>query len=177
MPVRFVNTTTDRVVEYATPEELAPPRKTYLTKDEKAEAERVAARRKRLLDTLRQSKRWQPTSREVTRQTERQREHARREAERRRLEAELRAEYEQRLENERAKWERGQGSDPEPEQILRDAVRADPARQTPSMGTQPSTAEVRAWAREQGYEVPTRGNVGREVWDAYQAAHTESSES
>ncbi len=35
----------------------------------------------------------------------------------------------------------------------------------------PSAAEVRAWARENGWEVPDRGRVASEVRDAYSAAH------
>ena len=32
-------------------------------------------------------------------------------------------------------------------------------------------AEVRAWAREQGYEVSDRGRVSGEIMDAYTASH------
>lgn len=35
----------------------------------------------------------------------------------------------------------------------------------------PSAAEIRAWARENGYEVPERGRVSAEVREAYAAAH------
>ncbi len=35
----------------------------------------------------------------------------------------------------------------------------------------PSAAEVRAWARENGWDVPERGRVAAEVRDAYTAAH------
>ncbi|MGY9067006.1 histone-like nucleoid-structuring protein Lsr2 [Streptomyces sp. CAS3] len=34
-----------------------------------------------------------------------------------------------------------------------------------------SAEEVRAWARENGYEVNTRGRVPREIHDAFEAAH------
>src|SRR5688572_7720336 len=34
-----------------------------------------------------------------------------------------------------------------------------------------SAAEVRAWARENGWDVPERGRVSAEVRDAYAAAH------
>lgn len=34
-----------------------------------------------------------------------------------------------------------------------------------------SPAEIRAWARENGYEVPDRGRVSAEVREAYAAAH------
>ena len=35
----------------------------------------------------------------------------------------------------------------------------------------PSAADVRAWARENGWEVPERGRVSAEVREAYSAAH------
>jgi hypothetical protein len=35
----------------------------------------------------------------------------------------------------------------------------------------PSPAEIRAWARENGCDVPDRGRVSAEVRDAYSAAH------
>jgi hypothetical protein len=35
----------------------------------------------------------------------------------------------------------------------------------------PSAAEVRAWARENGHDVPDRGRVSAEVRQAYDAAH------
>lgn len=34
-----------------------------------------------------------------------------------------------------------------------------------------SAADIRAWARENGYEVPERGRVSSEVREAYDAAH------
>ncbi|MGA8210219.1 MAG: Lsr2 family protein [Nocardioidaceae bacterium] len=34
-----------------------------------------------------------------------------------------------------------------------------------------SAAEIRAWARENGYDVPERGRVSAEVREAYAAAH------
>ena len=34
-----------------------------------------------------------------------------------------------------------------------------------------TAAEVRAWARENGYDVPERGRVSAEVREAYDAAH------
>ncbi|MFF0457814.1 Lsr2 family protein [Nocardia africana] len=42
------------------------------------------------------------------------------------------------------------------------------ARQSTN-GTQ--TARVREWARENGYEVPSRGRVHREILEAYDNAH------
>ena len=36
---------------------------------------------------------------------------------------------------------------------------------------EPTTAEVRAWASVQGIAVPARGKLGREVWEAWRAAH------
>src|SRR5690606_34809621 len=103
LPVRFENTMTGRVVEYATPEEIAPPHKVWGSREEKAVAEHEAAARRRLLDRLRRSKRWVPTDKPVTRKTLRQLEHERRERERRQIEAKLRAEYERQLEVELAK--------------------------------------------------------------------------
>ncbi|WDO11213.1 Lsr2 family protein (plasmid) [Streptomyces murinus] len=38
-------------------------------------------------------------------------------------------------------------------------------------GNSPSAEEVRAWARENGYEVSDRGRVPREIRDAFEAAH------
>lgn len=35
----------------------------------------------------------------------------------------------------------------------------------------PTAAEVRAWARENGWDVPARGRVSAEVREAYAAAH------
>lgn len=35
----------------------------------------------------------------------------------------------------------------------------------------PSAAEIRAWARENGRDVPERGRVSAEVREAYHAAH------
>ena len=34
----------------------------------------------------------------------------------------------------------------------------------------PTTREVRAWARENGFDVTERGRIRREVWDAYREA-------
>ncbi|AWK75087.1 hypothetical protein CBI38_29595 [Rhodococcus oxybenzonivorans] len=44
---------------------------------------------------------------------------------------------------------------------------------TPAEAPAPSTSEVRAWARGQGFPVPDRGRLRPEVWDAYTAAHPE----
>jgi hypothetical protein len=35
----------------------------------------------------------------------------------------------------------------------------------------PSAAEIRTWARENGYDVPERGRVSADVREAYAAAH------
>ncbi|MDW4910654.1 histone-like nucleoid-structuring protein Lsr2 [Streptomyces sp. ADMS] len=35
-------------------------------------------------------------------------------------------------------------------------------------------AEVRAWARERGMDVPCRGRLRAEVWEAWHAAHSGS---
>jgi hypothetical protein len=42
---------------------------------------------------------------------------------------------------------------------------------TAAATTGPAPAEVRAWARENGFDVPDRGRVSQEVRDAYAAAH------
>ncbi|HEX4977191.1 MAG TPA: Lsr2 family protein [Nocardioides sp.] len=42
---------------------------------------------------------------------------------------------------------------------------------TGSAADGPSAAEIRSWARENGYEVPERGRVSAEVREAYAAAH------
>lgn len=39
--------------------------------------------------------------------------------------------------------------------------------------TGPSTAEVRAWAKENDYKVTARGKIADEVYEAYRAAHAE----
>ncbi|MFL6107686.1 MAG: Lsr2 family protein [Marmoricola sp.] len=38
-------------------------------------------------------------------------------------------------------------------------------------GGGPSPADIRSWARENGFEVPDRGRVSQQVKDAYVAAH------
>lgn len=48
------------------------------------------------------------------------------------------------------------------------------AETAPDSGTEesePSTADVRAWAREVGLEVPARGRLRPEIWQAWQDAH------
>lgn len=40
----------------------------------------------------------------------------------------------------------------------------------------PTTAHVRAWARAAGLDVPDRGRLRPEVWDAYRAAHDREAE-
>jgi hypothetical protein len=37
--------------------------------------------------------------------------------------------------------------------------------------TEPTTSEVRVWARSQGLEVPAGGRLRAEIWDAYRRAH------
>jgi hypothetical protein len=39
---------------------------------------------------------------------------------------------------------------------------------------QPSTAEVRAWARATGLTIPDRGRLRPEIWNAWRAAHETS---
>lgn len=38
-------------------------------------------------------------------------------------------------------------------------------------GSGPSAADIRAWARENGWDVPERGRVSADVREAYAAAH------
>jgi hypothetical protein len=40
---------------------------------------------------------------------------------------------------------------------------------------EPSTAEVRAWARSQGLQVPKAGRLRPEIWTAYRTAHSPGS--
>src|SRR5690606_11755416 len=103
LPVRFENTMTGRVVEYATPEEIAPPHRVWGSRDETAVAEREPDARRRLWDRLRRAMRWVATDTPATRKTLRQLEHERRERERRQREAKLRGEYERQLGMELAK--------------------------------------------------------------------------
>ena len=44
-------------------------------------------------------------------------------------------------------------------------------RSAPAASSGPSAAEVREWARENGWEVPDRGRVAADVREAYDAAH------
>ena len=48
---------------------------------------------------------------------------------------------------------------------------ADPAPARPSKPTAVSAAEVRAWAKENGLDVPARGRLRPEIWDQYRVAH------
>ena len=38
-------------------------------------------------------------------------------------------------------------------------------------GGRPAASEIRAWARDNGFDVPERGRVSAEVREAYAAAH------
>lgn len=158
MPVRFLNTHTGRVVQYTTPEEIAPKSRTYSSKDEKARAERDAAHRERLLNTLRKSSRWEPTDLPVERKTARQRDDEQREALKREVEGQVRAEHERALEVERAKAAHTHPA---------------PAASAPEASGGPTAAEVRAWAKENGLDVTPRGKVPDEVVAAYKQARAE----
>jgi Lsr2 len=48
--------------------------------------------------------------------------------------------------------------------------RSSGSRSTAASGG-PSAADIRAWARENGWDVPERGRVSSEVREAYAAAH------
>ena len=63
-------------------------------------------------------------------------------------------------------------------QKLRDAIapyvghaRRATGRRRGRGGTGPSPADIRAWARDHGFDVPDRGRVSSEVREAYLAAH------
>ena len=45
------------------------------------------------------------------------------------------------------------------------------SKKAEAVGTGPSAAEVRAWARGNGWDVPDRGRVSADVRQAYDAAH------
>jgi hypothetical protein len=47
------------------------------------------------------------------------------------------------------------------------------ARASRGRGNGPSTAEVRAWAREHGYAVSDRGRIPQEVFTAFAAARSD----
>jgi hypothetical protein len=51
------------------------------------------------------------------------------------------------------------------------ARRASGRRRSARGATGPSPADIRAWARENGFDVPDRGRVSTEVREAYVAAH------
>ena len=44
-------------------------------------------------------------------------------------------------------------------------------RRTRTSGSDPDTAKIRAWAKENGHEVSDRGRIHQSVKDAYYAAH------
>ena len=64
-------------------------------------------------------------------------------------------------------------------QKLRDALapfvgharKAAGRRRSARGGNGPSPADIRAWARDNGFDVPDRGRVSSEVREAYLAAH------
>lgn len=45
---------------------------------------------------------------------------------------------------------------------------------TEEQAPQPDAKQVRAWAAEQGIEVSPKGKIPAEVYEQYQAAHTEA---
>jgi Lsr2 len=47
---------------------------------------------------------------------------------------------------------------------------SEPALDQAPAAPEPSTAEVRAWARAQGLPVPDRGRLRPEIWDAWRSA-------
>ncbi|MET7728832.1 Lsr2 family DNA-binding protein [Streptomyces mirabilis] len=50
------------------------------------------------------------------------------------------------------------------------------ARQPRPSALPPSVAEVRAWAREQDMDVPPRGRLRAQIWEAWNAAHPATNE-
>ncbi|SED61451.1 Lsr2 family DNA-binding protein [Rhodococcus koreensis] len=65
--------------------------------------------------------------------------------------------------------------DTDDEEPVADASVADAstADERSAAAPSPSTAEVRAWAREHGFPVSDRGRLRAEVWEAYTDAHPE----
>ena len=55
----------------------------------------------------------------------------------------------------------------------RKTTRSGSPRRTPSRasGSDPDTAKIRAWAKENGHEISDRGRIHQSVRDAYYAAH------
>lgn len=51
------------------------------------------------------------------------------------------------------------------------ARKAGGSRRRSRGGSGPSPADIRAWARENGFDVPDRGRVSSQVREAYLAAH------
>ena len=51
------------------------------------------------------------------------------------------------------------------------ARKASGRRRGARSGTGPTPADIRAWARDNGFNVPDRGRVSSEVREAYLAAH------
>lgn len=51
------------------------------------------------------------------------------------------------------------------------ARRAGGSRRRARNGSGPSPADIRAWARDNGFDVPDRGRVSSQVREAYLAAH------
>nr|WP_079249724.1 histone-like nucleoid-structuring protein Lsr2 [Streptomyces sp. IMTB 2501] len=49
-------------------------------------------------------------------------------------------------------------------------------RRAQSVAPAPSVAEVRAWACEQGMDVPARGRLRAEIWDAWHTSHSATNE-
>lgn len=49
------------------------------------------------------------------------------------------------------------------------------ARRPQSAAPAPNVAQVRAWAREQGMDVPPRGRLRADIWDAWHATHPATS--
>lgn len=157
MPIRLENTWSGVVVEYTLPEEIAPAKATYAHKNARAAAEREAGRRKRLLDTLRNSKRWRVTDKPVRSHSDRQVQHSTEAKQAREIEARLRLEYEQKLENELAR--RLSGEKPTVEEEKAEG---------------PSAAQVRAWAKDNGVDVPAKGKLPEAVVSAYKQAQAEA---
>ncbi len=61
-----------------------------------------------------------------------------------------------------------ESSSPSPSGAARDA--ATPATSPAPAAPEPTTSEVRAWARAQGFTVPDRGRLRPDVWQAWRDA-------
>lgn len=62
---------------------------------------------------------------------------------------------------------------PDWERVEEDIEAHDEGNGDLSASDEPAAVDVRAWAKEQGLDVPARGKLSADVIDAYKAAHSE----